>query len=410
MARPLYGQGQPNACRELDGHKGLWYDRFFNGYPAHWQPDRDKESKEAWAKAKTDWVNTAAGKAGDRKQCEAAGQRISTLCSALCGKSRVYAATWHLATGLGNPHPVENGFLWHPTLGTPYIAGSAVKGLVRAWVEAWQGFDDERVRLDTLYRWFGSEDKDPVERKERRAAGFNPPSQGQDLDTEAGGFIFFDALPVEPVTLKADVTTPHMGDWYMEGGKIDSPNQAKRIPADWHDPVPVCFLVADKPKFQFAIAPRSRAFIQEIDDVMDALGQALEWLGAGAKTAVGYGVMARDEKGENDIAKRINDAAEAARRGAERRASLAKMDTFERSIQELLDARSDKNQSEISFLLSAIKNGLWQGQEKEPVVRLLKAKMENEKKWKPVSNARRPEKDTDHQNTLLVSRWLGVNE
>jgi CRISPR-associated protein Cmr6 len=32
---------------------------------------------------------------------------------------------------------VENGFLWHPTLGVPYLPGAAVKGLVRAYVEHW---------------------------------------------------------------------------------------------------------------------------------------------------------------------------------------------------------------------------------------------------------------------------------
>ena len=36
-----------------------------------------------------------------------------------------------LVTGMGNPHPLESGFTWHPTLGMPYLPGSAV-GLVRA--------------------------------------------------------------------------------------------------------------------------------------------------------------------------------------------------------------------------------------------------------------------------------------
>jgi CRISPR-associated protein Cmr6 len=57
---------------------------------------------------------------------------------------------------LGNPHPVEKGFLWHPTLGTPSLPGSGVKGLVRAWVEAWMPFDGYQARLDTFFRYFGS--------------------------------------------------------------------------------------------------------------------------------------------------------------------------------------------------------------------------------------------------------------
>ncbi|MBU0500421.1 MAG: type III-B CRISPR module RAMP protein Cmr6 [Gammaproteobacteria bacterium] len=398
MTAPLYYDAQAPASVN-HGHRGLWFDRFFNRYSEEWKLDDT---------AKKGWIDTVTvGKAGDREQCEAAVQRISTLCSALCGESRVYAASWHLTTGLGNPHPVENGFLWHPTLGTPYIAGSAVKGLVRAWVESWQGFDDENDRPATLYRWFGSEDKDPIERKKRRAAGFNPPSQGQDLDTEAGGFIFFDALPVEPVTLKADVMTPHMGKWYEKGGEINSVNEAERIPADWHDPVPVCFLVADRPIFLFAIAPRTKVAIGELDEVMNALGQALEWLGAGAKTAVGYGVMERNQKTEGEITQQVRQADEDSRRRSEEGAKLAAMDPFERSIQEFLNDRPDKSQSEISALINAIKSAKWQGGEHQQAVRILERKMKaTSGAWKEATQAKKPERDREYKNTLLVKQWL----
>ena len=286
MARPLYGQGQPEAKLILGGHVGLWYNRFFDGYPSHWNPKTDQKTKEAWAKAKSDWITGVTGKVGDPTSCEVAAKRIADLCAVLHGQTSTYTTSWHFATGLGYPHPVENGFLWHPTLGTPYIQGSAVKGLVRSWVESWADFPDRQKRLATLYSWFGSEDKDPM-----------ATSQGKDLDTKAGNFIFFDALPVRPVILKADIMTPHMGKWYEQGDEITDINDIKQsdlIPADWHDPVPVVFLVADKPKFQFAIAPRTAAATTELPKVMEALGNALEWLGAGAKTAAGYGVMNRE--------------------------------------------------------------------------------------------------------------------
>ncbi|MBK6900375.1 MAG: hypothetical protein IPH09_14390 [bacterium] len=82
-----------------------------------------------------------------------------------------------------------------------------------------------------------------------------------------------------------------MGEWYEKGGTIASISEHKKIPADWHDPVPILFLVADKPTFQFAIAPRTDAARAELPQVMEALGMALECFGAGAKTAVGYGSM-----------------------------------------------------------------------------------------------------------------------
>ena len=419
--RPIYRQGQTDVQRDSQGHAGLWYDRFFDGYPADWQPDRDKASRAEWAKAKSGWINGVAGMVGDRVACEAAALRIANLCSTLHGETRVYTSTWHFATGLGNPHPVENGFLWHPTLGTPYIAGSAVKGLVRAWVEAWMEFegkvDEEKknYRLATLYHWFGSEHKDFRERKKLRADGFKPKSKGEAVDTEAGAFIFFDALPVAPVALKADVMTPHMDKWYEQGGNISSVNEPDRVvPADWHDPVPICFLVANKPVFQFAVAARREQHKEEVKHVMEALGQALEWLGAGAKTAVGYGAMSRDEAVEAEIrhknenrAARIHHAAKAALKEAERRADLARMDPLENQVAELLYTRQDKNQSEISTLIGALKQGRWQGEEKQRVAQLLAARMKaGSAEWKPQSHARKPERDRAYQNTLLVMGWL----
>jgi CRISPR-associated protein Cmr6 len=109
--------------------------------------------------------------------------------------------------------------------------------------------------------------------------------------------VFFDAVPTEQATLVADVMTPHMGKWY-ESGDVD-PGGPDNTPADWHDPVPVPFLVVKEVKFLFAIGVRPNfcgATVKqaqaEIKDLWDSLVNALDWLGAGGKTAVGYGRMA----------------------------------------------------------------------------------------------------------------------
>lgn len=286
---PLYAE-----CRKAlpslgqHGHRGLWYDRFFNRYDELWQVFK-KDEKKKTEDGKGEWIGTVKGKAGDPEDLQKAIARLAALCESRNGKFNVFVATWHFATGLGNPHPVENGFLWHPSLGVPYIPGVAVKGLVRAWLEG--GWEEVRDN-EKLHRWFGSEDKDPKDCKR---------------DTEAGAFIFFDALPVEPVKLKADVMTPHMGKWYEKGG--EKPMDADVTPADWHNPVPIPFLVADKPKFMFAVAPRDGKENAELADVMAALANALEWLGAGAKTAVGYGHLSKDENERTKICERIERAA-----------------------------------------------------------------------------------------------------
>lgn len=291
---PLYDQARRDANLAPKGHFGLWWERFFNGYPQGWKHDSDAKRKE-WGANKETWLKQFDGKeaGNDERAIKSACQRLQALCKGIGGDTRTFTMTWHFATGLGLPHPMENGFLWHPTLGTPYLSGSAVKGLVRTWIEEWaypHTEEGKQQRLDRLYRWFGSEAKDPKERRRERTGGFGPPTLGShsEQDTESGGFVFFDALPAARPILKADVMTPHMSDWYERGGT--EPGKPNTTPADWHDPFPIQFLVVDQPSFQFAIAPRIAATKAELDDVFNALACALEWLGAGAKTAVGYGL------------------------------------------------------------------------------------------------------------------------
>lgn len=295
MNRPLYdGHARdlkPDECPK-NGHRGLWYDRFFNRYDPKWSVES--------AGAKLKWVQMVKGKCGDATDIGRYAVAQRQLAGVLKGQTREFTTDWNFATGLGNPHPVENGFAWHPTLGTPYIAGSAVKGLVRAWTEGgWNETfpEDGAERRKHLHRWFGSESKDPADCETHI--------------TQTGGLIFFDAIPVEPPTLGADVMTPHMGKWYESGGSIEDIGMDNdKIPADWHDPVPVPFLVVRQATFLFAIAARHPKFQADVAPAMAALKSALAYLGAGAKTAVGYGYMRLPTKEE--IVRQEQDRAERA--------------------------------------------------------------------------------------------------
>jgi CRISPR type III-B/RAMP module RAMP protein Cmr6 len=281
MTLPLYLDHQAPRTLPEHGHRGLWYERFFDRYA----PAQDWTVPD---EGKLQWIQqTAARPAGDANALDQAAQRQLALVTALGGRGAVFKADWHLATGLGLPHPVENGFAWHPTLGVPYLAGSAVKGLVRAWVEIWDETLDAHQRKRRLDTWFGFADQ-PVD-----AHDGSPPRNA----SQAGAFHFFDALPIKPVGLRADVMTPHQGKWYEQGGAIeDWRREPEKVPADWHAPVPVPFLVANKPQLLFAIAPRQAAAAGELAAVFNALKDALAWLGAGAKTAVGYGLMQASAK------------------------------------------------------------------------------------------------------------------
>ena len=271
MSLPIY-QGDHPHNRPPDANRGLWYTRFYKGFNPNWEVDDS---------SKHSWITENAGPCGNDRELEAHAERLKRLSAALGGHCADFDTVWHFASGLGISHPVENGFAWHHTLGVPFLAATGIKGLLRGWTEYWRDFDNEEARQATIARCFGA-------------------SAGDD-DSSAGNLIFFDALPIERVHLAADVMTPHMGKWYEQGHDIHGPQDyATKAPADWYSPVPVPFLVVKKAAFRFMIAPRligdeatdTQARIDALDAIQQ-LEQALEWLGAGAKTAAGYGRMER---------------------------------------------------------------------------------------------------------------------
>ena len=272
MSRPLYRDALDTSKPTGEFHRGLWFERFVDFYAVKdgiWEIPKPKDKSNP----KGAWIKQVAGPCGDAKELRRYAVSLAERLAFLGGDYRGFETDWHFATGLGNPHPVENGFLWHPTLGVPYLPGAAVKGLVRAFMEQWDDSLDDEPRKQRLRTWFGTAAKG-------------------DVPEQAGELIFFDALPVEKVILAQDVMTPHYDKWYEQGGAITDPaREPEKVPADWHDPVPVPFLVVKKARFLFAIAPRRPAFQDQVEPALQALQNALDWLGAGAKTAVGYGRM-----------------------------------------------------------------------------------------------------------------------
>jgi len=271
---------------EKSANYGLWFNRFFNGYDQNfdgfWErkDDRDKNKKLT---GDTEFLKeiTSRGKCGQVDAIEDAVKRQITLVNALGGQNAGFQCDWHLVTGMGNEHPLENGFTWHPTLGTPYIPGSTVKGLVRAWMEE---FTDQSE--DERQQWFGS--------KLKPGASSDDNQKARSEDNQTGGLIFFDALPINEPQLAIDIMTPHMGKWYEKGDDAGQVMNADTLPGDWHAPVPVPFLVSRNTQLMFSVALRPGSSI-EIAPVMKVLEDALAWLGVGSKTAIGYGHMNRDD-------------------------------------------------------------------------------------------------------------------
>lgn len=300
MKLPLYKNSSHDVNDLIpteDKNFGLIFERFFN----HYHEDR-KPNGSDWAiitndkvDSKGDFLKTFNGKAcGSSHDIQRYAENQYNLVESLGGLSLEFELSSHFVTGTGNAHPVENGMLWHPTLGVPYLTGSQVKGMLRTVVEQYfDGSSEDRDAL--LIDWFGSKLKDS---KNSKSMFYSQEKQAE-LSSQAGRFIFFDAIPVDSVQLGVDIMTPHMGGWYAaDFFQKDSPISHETLPADWHSPIPIKFLVIKKARFLVSIAPRSAGqnlstAIQEasLQQLIATLQYALSLSGAGAKTQNGYGQM-----------------------------------------------------------------------------------------------------------------------
>ncbi|MEI8633107.1 type III-B CRISPR module RAMP protein Cmr6 [Vibrio sp. PP-XX7] len=163
-----------------------------------------------------------------------------------------------LLIGLTGNGALETGCSLSRNYGMPYIPGSSLKGVVRAWAEA-QLFNAEYA--DDLAELFGTRNSDK-------------------LDRVSGLVTFHDAWWIpqgsdKPFVL--DVVTTHHQAYY--NGQQDKPS-------DKDSPIPN-HLLAVQGSFLFVLEGEAEhvAFCQTM------LTHALQSQGIGAKTAAGYGYM-----------------------------------------------------------------------------------------------------------------------
>jgi len=170
---------------------------------------------------------------------------------------------WRLVVGLGSTASAhEVSLALHGSYGWPVLPGSALKGLAAAWAAG-----SGSVAADDIGRVLGTPRLD--------VATERVPGQGT--------VCFLDAIPAgEPAAVVADVFTPHVKPYY-DGAATGKPVP----PAEYHNPVPLLFLTVTG-------AFRVDLHGQNADDTeaaADWLTQAGDELGAGAKTAAGYGYL-----------------------------------------------------------------------------------------------------------------------
>ncbi|MCF8245172.1 MAG: type III-B CRISPR module RAMP protein Cmr6 [Saprospiraceae bacterium] len=167
---------------------------------------------------------------------------------------------WRFVTGMGEASVYETNIMLHHVYGVPYIPASSIKGVLRHYLDE---FTEGKNYIEMI---FGKGDGD---------SSTNKPVKGQ--------CTFFDAFPLKAPRIELDVMTPHYPKYYSEG----------LPPADWQSPTPIHFLTVGKgTHFRFMIGLPNVANVEILKTNLTTwLGEALQFRGIGAKTAVGYGYM-----------------------------------------------------------------------------------------------------------------------
>jgi CRISPR-associated protein Cmr6 len=420
------------------------------------------------------WSADSKGKTTALERSTSIPRDIGPLLQRLRERQRVLAAfaTAHLsfpaisespfATGLGNEHPVENGFAFLSPYGLPYLAGSGVKGVLRRAAEEMALYPEDYRTEDGDYPahftmldvwWlFGFEGAAgawwPLSRKEERdlspsqkegrarweglfkhhiqgladhpdlsdfikRALVNHKDMARYLDDPAkflsnldslrssihtrGALDIWDVFPApKGGQLAVEIMTPHYADYYQD----------KSTPHDAGQPTPIPFLVVPAgSEFEFHVICQLDRLPNRLQSrwqpmVGAIFRHAFDWLGFGAKTAVGYGQMI-----ENVAVRKERQAEQQREREqAQEQQRLAQLSPAERSIAEALAEKADPGQTDGVYLVQQLEAGRWNSDEKKAIAMIVRDKLKAEKKWKESSN--RPDRDKDYKRTQAIITLL----
>jgi CRISPR-associated protein Cmr6 len=251
-------------------------------------------------------------------------------------------STAPFTTGLGNEHPLENGFSFLNPYGLPYLPGSGVKGVLRQavrelvsgnWGES-NWCDDKRhvlatkpeVNVSDIDILFGLESNDDATQQLR------------------GVLCFWDVIPeVSGDRLMVEIMTPHQSHYYQKDSSKKS--EGSDSPHDSGSPTPITFLtVPPASGFNFHVVCDTKRLECVAPDLntnnkwktllIEAFEHAFKWLGFGAKTSAGYGAFERDHKAEEKLAM-IQAEAQAEKA---QQAKLARLTVNERTVDAFIQA------------------------------------------------------------------------
>ncbi|WP_345793313.1 type III-B CRISPR module RAMP protein Cmr6 [Thauera sp. JM12B12] len=266
---------------------------------------------------------------------------------ALCERQRTLAAsvgvtmfahparlTAPLATGLGNEHPLENGFAFLSPHGLPYLAGSGLKGVIRRAAEelaSGEWGDSAGWNKDAIDILFGLETE-----------------SGDTEATRTRGALMFWDLFFRPASDKApllavEIMTPHHSGYLQGNGTPHANEQPNPIPFLAVAAGCECTLyVQCNPAQISADAGAMRTDWPTL--LAAAVEHAGEWMGFGAKSAVGYGRIGQDQALSRKLKQEAAERAEKQAREA-REAELATLSPQARTIAEFVERCRDKQGS-----------------------------------------------------------------
>lgn len=295
LSRLLEEQGMEAAISFLRNQKS-------NPLPGLWDKN-DFAARQAWSHIKA--LNLA-----DKGAIKAIAGRQSAIIGAIPDAGRLSLsaiATAPFTTGLGNEHPLENGFAFLNPYGLPYLPGSGVKGVLRQaarelasgdWGDSpWQAFNRSLSGVEANAPDFDS----------AQSATYLDALFGREDSNDAlrGALSFWDVIPqIKGDSLLVEIMTPHQSHYYQQ-----NPAAGSISPHDSGQPIPISYLtVPPGSGFTFhVVCDLVRLERSALDLARDgrwktlltaAFEHAFAWCGFGAKTAVGYGAMARDVETE----------------------------------------------------------------------------------------------------------------
>ncbi|MCS7314663.1 MAG: type III-B CRISPR module RAMP protein Cmr6 [Bryobacterales bacterium] len=290
---------------------------------------QEKNFPRLWAKndygEQIAWRKVTVLSQDDKARMDALAKRQMALWQKLPGRQALRleaVATAPFTTGLGNEHPLENGFAFLNPYGLPYLAGSGVKGVVRqAARELAKGLwgDTRGWETDPRCDWPGDgESQPPPVKLSMLDVLFGRETEEGEQEHFRGALTFWDVIPqIAGDSLMVEIMTPHYSEYYQQrkgdeeeknsdqARQSDKGEQAAVLsPHDSGKPTPIRFLTVP-PGSRFAfhvvcdilhlgrVAPDLAGNDRWKELVQAAFEHAFRWLGFGAKTAVGYGAMKR---------------------------------------------------------------------------------------------------------------------